>query len=159
MTARLPFRASAACCLLPFDLVCAYSTRMRIYKDFTFEAAHFLPSATPGTANARVHGHSFRARVVIDCEPDAETGYVFHFDALKSALAETEDALDHRMLNEVEGLAAPTLERIAMWIWNRLQNRVPGLAEIHVSRDSCAEGCIYAGPKHSPAAPQRAAAE
>ena len=132
---------------------------MRIYKDFTFEAAHFLPSATPGTANARVHGHSFRARVVIDGEPDAETGYVFHFDALKSALAETEDALDHRMLNEVEGLAAPTLERIAMWIWNRLQNRVPGLAEIHVSRDSCAEGCIYAGPKHSPAAPQRAAAE
>jgi len=27
---------------------------MRIYKDFQFEAAHFLPSAEPGTANARV---------------------------------------------------------------------------------------------------------
>ena len=39
---------------------------MRVYKDFFFEAAHFLPSAAPGHPNARVHGHSFRARVTID---------------------------------------------------------------------------------------------
>jgi 6-pyruvoyltetrahydropterin/6-carboxytetrahydropterin synthase len=122
---------------------------MRIYKDFTFEAAHFLPSAAPGTANARIHGHSFRSRVVIDGEPDAETGYVFHFDELSAALADTEDALDHRLLNEVEGLSAPTLERIAIWIWSRLSNRVPGLAEVHVSRDSCHEGCIYTGPSRA----------
>ena len=51
---------------------------MRIYKDFKFEAAHFLPSAPAGTANARVHGHSFRARVVIEGEPDSASGYVFH---------------------------------------------------------------------------------
>ena len=44
------------------------------------------------------------------------------------------------------GLEAPTLERIAIWLWNRLQNRVPGLAEIEIARDSCHEGCIYAGP-------------
>ncbi len=119
---------------------------MRIYKDFQFEAAHFLPSAAAGTANARVHGHSFRARVIIDGEPDAETGYVFHFDDLTAAIAETQDGLDHRLLNEVEGLGAPTLERIAVWIWNRLANRVPGLAEVHVSRDSCHEGVIYSGP-------------
>ena len=120
---------------------------MRIYKDFQFEAAHFLPSAAAGTANARIHGHSFRARVVIDGEPDTETGYVFHFDDLSAAIADTEAALDHRMLNDVEGLSAPTLERIAVWIWNRLANRVPGLVEIHVSRDSCHEGVIYSGPQ------------
>ena len=119
---------------------------MRIYKEFKFEAAHFLPSAAPGTANARVHGHSFRARVVIDGEPDPETGYIFHFDELAAALADTEDALDHRLLNDVEGLGTPTLERIAIWIWNRLANRVPGLAEVHVARDSCGEGCVYTGP-------------
>jgi 6-pyruvoyltetrahydropterin/6-carboxytetrahydropterin synthase len=119
---------------------------MRIYKDFQFEAAHFLPGAAPGTPNARIHGHSFRARVVIDGEPNADTGVVFHFDDLAKAIAETQDALDHRMLNEVEGLATPTLERIAVWIWNRLANQVPGLAEIQVSRDSCHEGVIYTGP-------------
>ncbi|MBX9682369.1 MAG: 6-carboxytetrahydropterin synthase [Hyphomicrobium sp.] len=119
---------------------------MRIYKDFQFEAAHFLPNASPGHPNARIHGHSFRARVVVDGEPDPGTGYVFHFDELTAALADTRDALDHRLLNEVDGLAAPTLERIAMWIWNRIANKVPGLAEVHVSRDSCHEGCIYSGP-------------
>lgn len=119
---------------------------MRIYKDFTFEAAHFLPSAAPGHPNARLHGHSFRARIVIEGEPNADTGYIFHFEELEAALADTEDALDHRLLNEVDGLAAPTLERIAQWIWNRLANRVPGLAEVQVHRDSCREGCFYSGP-------------
>lgn len=132
-----------------------YVSPMRIYKEFLFEAAHFLPSAPPGHPNSRIHGHSFRARVVIDGEPDAATGLVFHFDDLAAAISDAHDALDHRLLNEVEGLEAPTLERIAMWLWNRLQNRVPGLAEIHIARDSCHEGCIYTGG----AEPKRLAAE
>lgn len=128
---------------------------MRIYKEFLFEAAHFLPSAPPGHPNSRVHGHSFRVRVVIDGEPAADTGLVFHFDDLAAAIADAREALDHRFLNEVEGLELPTLERISMWIWSRLQNRVPGLAEVHVSRDSCQEGCIYTGAPE----PRRLAAE
>src|SRR4029078_11320928 len=99
---------------------------MQIYKDFKFEAAHFLPSAPAGTANARVHGHSVRARVVIEGEPNSETAYVFHSDELSAAIRETEDALDHRLLNDVEGLSAPTLERIAVWIWDRLGDALPG---------------------------------
>lgn len=119
---------------------------MRIYKDFNFEAAHYLPSAEAGHPNSRIHGHSFRARVVVEGEPDVATGYVFHFDDLSEAISDAREALDHRLLNEVDGLPHPTLERIAMWLWHRLANRVPGLAEIHVTRDSCQEGCIYAGP-------------
>ena len=119
---------------------------MRIYRDFQFEAAHFLPSAPPGHPNSRVHGHSFRSRVWIEGEPDPKTGLVMHFDDLTAAIEEAREALDHHMLNEVEGLAAPTLELISMWLWNRLSNRVPGLAQIEVHRDSCHEGCIYTGP-------------
>jgi 6-pyruvoyltetrahydropterin/6-carboxytetrahydropterin synthase len=126
---------------------------MRIYKEFHFEAAHFLPSAPPGHPNARVHGHSFRVRVTVDGEPDRETGLVLHLEDLESALENARDALDHRLLNEVEGLAAPTLERVAVWLWDRLHNRLPGLAEIEIARDSCHEGCIYRGPR------QRLAAE
>jgi 6-pyruvoyltetrahydropterin/6-carboxytetrahydropterin synthase len=122
---------------------------MRIYKEFLFEAAHFLPSAPPGHPNSRLHGHSFRARIVIEGEPQPDTGYVFHFEELSAALTDVHDTLDHRLLNEIDGLSAPTLERIAIWLWNKLSNRVPGLAEIHVSRDSCHEGAIYAGPKET----------
>ena len=127
---------------------------MRIYKDFHFEAAHYLPSAAPGTANARVHGHSFRARVTLAGEPDPQTGYVVHFDDLAAAIKDAQAELDHRLLNDVPGLAAPTLERIAVWLWNRLDNRVAGLAEITIARDSCHEGCVYTGP-----GPLRLAAE
>ena len=119
---------------------------MRIYKDFHFEAAHYLPSATPGSANARIHGHSFRARVTLEGEPDPATGYVVHFDELAAGIADSQDDLDHRLLNEVPGLESPTLERIALWLWNRLDNRVPGLAEVVIARDSCNEGCVYSGP-------------
>ena len=76
----------------------------------------------------------------------SDTGYIFHFDDLSAAINDTEEALDHRMLNDIEGLSAPTLERMAMWIWNRLSNRVPGLCQVEVHRDSCNEGCIYRGP-------------
>jgi 6-pyruvoyltetrahydropterin/6-carboxytetrahydropterin synthase len=120
---------------------------MRIYKEFFFEAAHFLPSAPQGHPNARVHGHSFRARVTVDGEPDDATGILVHFDVLEDAVADARAALDHRMLNEVEGLQSPTLERIAMWLWDRLHNRLPGLAEVEVARDSCQEGCVYRGPR------------
>ncbi|HKQ54582.1 MAG TPA: 6-carboxytetrahydropterin synthase [Methyloceanibacter sp.] len=120
---------------------------MRIYKEFGFEAAHFLPSAPPGHPNARVHGHSFRVRVTIDGEPDGKTGLVMNLGDVEAAIANVREALDHHLLNEVEGLTQPTLERIATWLWDRLHNRLPGLAEIEVARDSCHEGCIYRGPR------------
>lgn len=119
---------------------------MLIYKEFHFEAAHYLPSAPLGTPNARVHGHSFRVRVTIKGEPDPTTGLVMHFGDLAGAIAFVHDALDHRMLNELDGLAVPTLERISMWMWTQLAPRVPGLHEIMIARDSCQEGCIYSGP-------------
>lgn len=122
---------------------------MRIYREFHFEAAHVLPSAPPGHPNSRVHGHSFRVRVTVEGEPDAETGLVMHFDDLSEAIAEAREALDHRFLNDIEGLKAPTLELISIWLWNRLQNRVPGLAEIVIARDSCQEGCVYSGPSRN----------
>jgi 6-pyruvoyltetrahydropterin/6-carboxytetrahydropterin synthase len=85
-------------------------------------------------------------RVTVDGEPD-ESGILLHFDELEQAIAQAREALDHRLLNEVEGLEAPTLERIAMWLWDRLHNRLPGLAEIEIARDSCHEGCVYRGPR------------
>lgn len=124
---------------------------MHIYKDFHFEAAHFLPSAPEGTPNARIHGHSFRARITINGEPDSKTGLIMHLGDLEKALRDVQRALDHRLLNEVEGLGVPTLERIAVWVWTKLSNRVPGLYKIEIVRDSCGEGCIYYGPGHATA--------
>ena len=39
---------------------------MRLYKDFSFEAAHRLPNVPDGHKCARLHGHSFHVRVSVD---------------------------------------------------------------------------------------------
>lgn len=122
---------------------------MRIYKDFGFEAAHFLPSAAPGTPNARVHGHSFHVRVFVEGEQNPETGVIFHFDDLEAVLHCVKGKLDHHFLNDIEGLQQPTLERIAAWLWAELIPRVPGLSEIQLSRPSVGEGCIFNGTKNT----------
>ncbi len=118
---------------------------MRIYKEFTFKAGHFLPFTAAGDPNGRLHGHSFVVRVAIEGEPHPETGLIVHFDELSARLEALKDRLDHRLLNEVEGLETPTLERIAAWIWAGLAPDLPGLAEVHISRPTCREGCIYSG--------------
>ncbi|MGO9170676.1 MAG: 6-pyruvoyl trahydropterin synthase family protein [Rhodomicrobium sp.] len=117
----------------------------RIYKEFTFEAGHFLPSAPPGHPNSRLHGHSFLVRVSVEGEPDPKTGLIVHFEDFGARLASVKDKLDHRFLNEIDGLQMPTLERIAAWIWRELAEALPALAEVQVSRPSCHEGCIYTG--------------
>ena len=43
--------------------------------------------------------------------------------------------LDHQVLNEIEGLANPTSELLAVWCWQRLAPALPGLVEVVVSRD------------------------
>jgi 6-pyruvoyltetrahydropterin/6-carboxytetrahydropterin synthase len=122
---------------------------MQIYREFTFEAAHFLPSAPDGHPNSRIHGHSFHVRVSVEGEPDRDTGLLFHFDDLSAAIDGVRRALDHQFLNEVDGIGAPTLENITVWVWNRLEAKIPGLYEVHISRPTCHEGCIYRGRKSS----------
>jgi 6-pyruvoyltetrahydropterin/6-carboxytetrahydropterin synthase len=122
---------------------------MQIYKEFSFEAAHALPSAPPARpASSSIHGHSFRVRITVEGEPAPETDAVLPFSDLAEAMAGVRVELDHRFLNEdVEGLGAPTLENLATWIWRRLEARINGLSEVHIWRPACHEGCIYRGPK------------
>ena len=120
---------------------------MRIYREFLFEAAHRLPFAPKGHPNARIHGHSFGVRIWVEGTPDPQKGVVVHFDDLSSAVKEVQETLDHQFLNDVEGLNTPTLENIAIYMWDRLFPKISNLAQIEIHRDSCHEGCIYTGPK------------
>jgi 6-pyruvoyltetrahydropterin/6-carboxytetrahydropterin synthase len=117
---------------------------MDIFKIFTIEAAHRLPNVPPEHKCARLHGHSFRIEVHVGGEPAVESGWVMDFADIKSAFAPLYDALDHRYLNEVEGLDNPTSERLAMWVWERLKPALPGLSEV-VVHETCTSGCRYRG--------------
>ena len=117
---------------------------MRLYKEFSFEAAHRLPNVPAGHKCARLHGHSFQVRVTVDGPVGEQTGWVMDFADLKSAFRPVYDKLDHRYLNEIVGLENPTSENLARWIWRQLQPTLAGLAEVEV-RETCSTGCIYRG--------------
>lgn len=117
---------------------------MEIFKEFTFEAAHHLPNVPPGHKCARLHGHSFRVEVVVAGPVGEQSGWVMDFADLKKIFQPLYEALDHRYLNEIEGLENPTSENIARWIWKRLKPVLPNLSRL-VVRETCTSGCIYHG--------------
>jgi 6-pyruvoyltetrahydropterin/6-carboxytetrahydropterin synthase len=119
--------------------------RVRLVKDFRFEAAHLLPEVPSGHKCGRLHGHSFRIDVEVAGEVDPASGWLVDYAEIKSAFAPVHEALDHRYLNEIDGLANPTSENLAAWIWDRLEGSLPGLARITV-HETCTSRCIYEGP-------------
>jgi 6-pyruvoyltetrahydropterin/6-carboxytetrahydropterin synthase len=120
---------------------------MRIVKSMNFDAAHFLDHDPEARPYARLHGHSFNLAVEIEGEPDPQAGWVVDFGDVAEALEKLRDALDHRLLNEVEGLERPTLENICRWAALRLKEDFPGLVQVRVSRPSIGETCIYDVPE------------
>ncbi len=117
---------------------------MEIFKEFTIEAAHWLPNVPAGHKCRRLHGHSFRIAIHVRGPLDPHLGWVVDFADIKTAFQAIEDQIDHRCLNEVEGLENPTSENLARWLWTRLQPALPALSRI-VVQETCTSGCIYKG--------------
>jgi 6-pyruvoyltetrahydropterin/6-carboxytetrahydropterin synthase len=117
---------------------------VRLSKSFGFEAAHWLPCFPEGHKCRRMHGHSFRVDVIVEGELDPAVGYLIDFADIKRATEPIERALDHRCLNEIEGLENPTSEMVAAWIWARLKPALPMLSEI-VVHETCTSTCHFRG--------------
>ena len=56
------------------------------------------------------------------------------------------EQLDHRLLNDIDGLENPTTERLCAWLWQRLQSALPQLTAITVW-ETDAVRCTYRGPR------------
>lgn len=115
-------------------------------KQFRFDAAHTLQRSVDAEPSRRIHGHSYRAEIVIRGEPDSRSGMVMDLGLLDRAMAETRASLDHHFLDEVPDLGPATMENLAAWIWRRLAPVCPGLARVSVLRDSDSAACAYFGP-------------
>ncbi|UXI68747.1 6-carboxytetrahydropterin synthase QueD [Tahibacter amnicola] len=118
---------------------------MDLFKVFQIEAAHRLPEVPPGHKCARLHGHSFRIEIHVSGPVDPRAGWVMDFADIKQAFAPVFDALDHRYLNDIDGLANPTSENLAIWIWQQLKPALPLLSRV-VVHETCTSGCAYGGP-------------
>ena len=117
---------------------------MDIYRRFSIEAAHLLPNVPAGHKCSRLHGHSFQVEIHVSGPVGETTGWVMDFADVKAAFAPLLDRLDHRFLNEIDGLENPTSENLARWIWRRLKPALPSLSKV-VIHETCTSGCSYRG--------------
>ncbi len=110
--------------------------RMRLDVEFYFAAAHRLPRYEGPCF--RMHGHNYKFFVALEGEVDPGTGMIADFGEVKRVVQEHVLArVDHRTMNDF--LENPTAENIARWIWETLEPRLPGLAEVRLYEipDSC----------------------
>lgn len=117
----------------------------RLEKTFRFEASHQLPKHDGKCA--RLHGHSWVGRVVIE-GPDligdgAKAGMLQDYGDLSAVVKPLVDGyLDHWHLNDSTGLENPTSEELARWIFHKLKASLPLLTEVQIE-ETCTSKAIY----------------
>ncbi len=114
-------------------------------RSFRFEAAHWLPHTPAGHKCRRVHGHSFEVAIEVSGQLQMPYGWVCDFADIDEAWQPIHADLDHRQLNDVDGLENPTSELLAAWIWSRLAADLPGLSAVEVG-ETCSAKCTYRAP-------------
>ncbi len=106
-----------------------------------FEAAHHLAPKDPDHPYGKLHGHSFRVEIGVSGVVKQGEDWVADFAQLGDVLAKVTGELDHSYLNEIPGLELPTLERLCVWIAERVAEDLPRLTRVSVSRPSLSETC------------------
>jgi 6-pyruvoyl tetrahydropterin synthase/QueD family protein len=119
-----------------------------IRKNFSFEAAHFIPAFQEGHKCRKLHGHSFRVSIKVRGEVNPALGIVMDFGDIKEVVKPFIDYLDHDCLNTIgerDGiplLENPTSENICLWLYRELKPRIPMLHSVSVG-ETCTSGCEY----------------
>lgn len=117
---------------------------MEIFKVFKFDAAHHLPNVGKEHKCSETHGHSFRIEIHIEGPVDPAKGWIIDFADMDKTVQPLLEELDHKYLNDIDGLSNPTSEHIAQWIWKHLAKKLPHLSRI-VVQESPDSGCVYRG--------------
>jgi len=127
---------------------------VRLTRVVAFSAAHryFRPEWSDernrevfgACAREHGHGHRYECAVTVSGTSDAETSMVMDLENLDRVLQEeVTDRLDHRHLNHdvpdfAFGKTVPTVEALAVYVWNRIAPRMPNgvrLERVRVQED------------------------
>ena len=117
-----------------------------VYRKAHFNAAHRLyrkdwddeknKSVFGKCSNPNFHGHNYELEVGISGSIDKETGFLIDMEELKSIIKEeVEEYLDHKNLNiDIPDFKEmnPTMENIAILIWDRLRNKLNSKFKVSV---------------------------
>jgi 6-pyruvoyltetrahydropterin/6-carboxytetrahydropterin synthase len=96
-----------------------------IAKRFTFDAAHRLDRLPPTHKCHGMHGHTYVVEIIF-AGPVDDMGFVIDYADIDGMWQPLHAVLDHKVLNEVPGLAVPSTEHLAGWIFAHLIECKPG---------------------------------
>lgn len=113
---------------------------------FFFEAAHTLAREHGAEGSRRVHGHTYHAELAVSGQPDPGSGMVLDLARLRALAALARERLDHRMLNEVEGLGPPTLENLCAYLWRCFEQEGCSPRRVTVWREGMGDACSLTDP-------------
>ena len=117
---------------------------MLLFKQFTFDSAHFLPNVPDGHKCKEIHGHTYHLKVWIEGDLEPHYEWVMDFAVLKKAVEPVIKSIDHKLMNNLPGLENPTCERIAIWLWDKIKPQIPQLKRVELN-ETPTSGVIYEG--------------
>lgn len=120
---------------------------VHVWRRFRFEAAHQLPNVHAGHPCGRMHGHGFEVVLHADQSLASDQHLGIDFDVLEERWRPIQHELDCRCLNDIPGLANPTSEVLAAWLWQRLKPTIPELSWVTVY-ETVTAGCHFDGTHH-----------
>jgi 6-pyruvoyltetrahydropterin/6-carboxytetrahydropterin synthase len=116
---------------------------LKLTQTFIFEAAHTLKGryidVHSKMQSENIHGHTYTASISVKGKPD-QNGMIKDFGHFKWAIEPLKLQLDHKFLDNVEGLGIPTIENLCLFIANFLKN-LDGLCEVTVERKASGDKC------------------
>ncbi|MFT5255740.1 MAG: 6-pyruvoyltetrahydropterin/6-carboxytetrahydropterin synthase [Candidatus Paceibacteria bacterium] len=134
---------------------------LTVYRKAHFNAAHRLfrkdwtdekNTAVFGKcSNPNFHGHNYELEVGVTGDVDTETGFLIDLKILKNIIKEeVEDPFDHKNLNKEVAVFKdlnPTVENIAIEIYNRIKKRLGSAYEVTVTLYETPRNFVtYTGP-------------
>lgn len=124
----------------------------RIWKEQRFESALRLSQAPEGDKRRRLHGHSYLLRLHLTAPLDPVMCWTIDYGDVKELFKPTYKALDHHLLDELEGLDNSDPASICRWIRESVGDDLPQLDRIDLLQTpGC--GAILSWGDKAPALP------
>jgi 6-pyruvoyltetrahydropterin/6-carboxytetrahydropterin synthase len=103
----------------------------RLWKDFSFEAAHQLTKVPVGHQCGRLHGHSYKLRVHCQGKLNPARDWVVDYADIAAAVRPIVQKLDHSFLNDQFDFET-TAENLVWWFANELTGKLPSICAVEL---------------------------
>ena len=103
----------------------------KLWKDFSFEAAHQLTKVPVGHQCGRLHGHSYKLRVHCQGKLDPDRDWVVDYADIANVVRPIVNKLDHTFLNDNFDFET-TAENLVWWFGCELSKKLPQIYAVEL---------------------------